>query len=188
MQKSIMNDSSHSNPQPRHWYVAIVNHNTERAVAARLDADDCECYVAAQTVMRVLPCGRRKQVERVVIPSLLFINCTETTRMRVVNTPYIYRFLTDRANQNNCYGKNVAIIPDEQMRRLQFMLGNSDEPVEFVDNEYRRGDRVRVTRGPMCGLEGLAESDSAGHAFIYVNLPVLGAARTKISLVDLERV
>lgn len=181
-----MNDVNEHNQSPRHWYVAVVNHNSERKAAQRLSSDDCECYVASQSQVRVSPAGRRRTVERVVIPALLFIRCTEHTRLRVVSTPFIYRFLTNRAGAPNPYGKPVAIIPDEQIQQLQFMLGHSERPVEMVERAYAKGQRVEVVRGPLRGLQGVAATDTDGHAFIYVDLDLLGAARTKIPLTDIQ--
>ena len=181
-----MIDITQQNEPTRHWYVAVVNHNSERKTAERLASADCECYVASQREVRVSAAGRRRVVERVVIPALLFIHCSEQTRLRVVNTPYIYRFLTNRAGAPNCYGKPVAIIPDEQMQQLQFMLGHSERPVELVDSVYAKGDSVEVVRGPLRGLRGVAATDTDGHAFIYVDFPLLGAARTKIALADIQ--
>ena len=181
-----MNDVNELNQPPRHWYVAVVNHNSERKAADRLSGDDCECYVASQSEVRVSPSGRRRTVERVVIPALLFIRCSEHTRLRVVNTPYIYRFLTNRAGASTPYGKPVAIIPDDQMQQLQFMLGHSERPVEMVERSYAKGERVEVVRGPLRGLQGVAATDTDGHAFIYVDFDLLGAARTKIPLTDIQ--
>ena len=171
-----------------HWYVAIVNHNSERMAASRLGAMGYECYVASQSEMRVGRDGRRRAVDRVVIPSMLFIRCSEARRLVAVNTPYIYRFLTNKAGRPNAYGKPVAIVPDGEMARLRFMLGNSERPVEFVEPTYHVGDKVRVVRGPLRGLEGEVETAEDGASYLCVNFPLFGMARTRIEPIDIEHI
>lgn len=171
-----------------HWYVAIVNRNSERMVASRLEAMGFECYVAMQSEMRVGRNGRRRKVDRVVIPSMLFIRCSESRRMEAVNTPYIFRFLTNKAGQHNAYGKPVAIVPDGEIERLRFMLGNSEGSVEFVGSTFKVGDSVRVVRGPLRGLEGEVETAEDGASYLYVNFPLFGAARTRIEPIDIEHI
>lgn len=63
--------------EEKHWYVAVVNNNSERSVAERLmDArmgDAYECYVPTQREKRVWRNGRKKDVDRVLLPAMLFV-------------------------------------------------------------------------------------------------------------------
>ena len=53
------------------WFVAIVNSRHEKSVAEKLQATGIETYVAAQKEMRVRANGRRKIIDRVVVPSMV---------------------------------------------------------------------------------------------------------------------
>ncbi len=170
----------------RRWYVAIVNHNTEKISADKVAATGIETYVAAQPELRVWKNGRRKKIDRVVIPSMIFMHCTEKERLQIVRQPYIFRFLTDKAATPDRYGKAVATIPDSQIETLKFMLGHSPAPVEFVPHIYNKGDRVRVVRGKLMGVEGRAYTSSDGHSHLIVSLDILGCAMVTIDPVDLE--
>lgn len=170
----------------RHWFVAVVNHNSEIRSAEKLRASGFTSYVATQKELRIWRNGRRKTVDRVVISSLVFIHCTETERRAAVNLPFIFRFLTDKASASTPSGRPVAIIPQKQMETLQFMLGHSDTPVEITSRVYGKGDKVRVIRGNLRGVEGIVVTDSDGQSELIVNLDILGNARCRISPVDLE--
>ena len=69
------------------WFVAIVNSRHEKSVADKLHTTGIETYVATQKEMRVWANGRRKIVDRVVVPSMVFVKCTEKARRRIVNLP-----------------------------------------------------------------------------------------------------
>lgn len=171
-----------------HWYAAYVNHNAERRTADRIEAQGVDTYIATQREMRVWVNGRRKMIDRVVIPSVVFVRCTEDMRRhRIVKTPGINRFLTNKAAAAGTYGSSVAIIPEREMATLRFMLGNADTPVDFTPHTYTAGDRVRVLRGPLRGLEGIAvRTPDTSESTLHVALGLLGCATVALPLTDLE--
>ena len=173
----------------RRWYVAVVGSRHEKAAAERLGAAGYEAYVAAQQELHQWRNGRRRKVDRVVIPSVVFIRCTERERREVVSLPYISRFMTDRtATRGDGLNRPVAVIPDAQMARLRFMLGQDEYPVEFTPAEFRAADSVRVIRGSLCGLTGTLLTDSDGTRRLLVSVPLLGGATITISPTDLEKI
>lgn len=170
------------------WFVAIVNSRHEKAVAQKLAETGLETYVASQKELRVWANGRRKLIERVVIPSMVFVRCTERERLEIVNYPYISRFLVNRTSVGVGLNKPVAIIGDAEIRRLQFMLGQSDTPVEFTPTEYRINDTVRVLRGSLRGLCGEIRANSDGTHTLVVSLALLGGATVHINPKDVEKI
>lgn len=172
-----------------HWFVAVVRHNTEKSAAEKLEKTGYRCYVPVQEEVRVWKNGRRATVERVVIPSVVFVNCTEEVRKEIVRLPYISRFMTDKAGTPTATGhKPFASIPDMQIDRLKFMLGNSDTPVMFSPAPYRRGDVVRVIRGRLLGLVGEIQHIDDRHSELTVRLDCLGNARLAIETINVEPV
>ena len=170
------------------WFVAIVNSRHEKSVAEKLQATGIETYVAAQKEMRVWANGRRKIIDRVVVPSMVFVKCTEWQRRQIVNLPYVNRFLVNRSTDRGGLNKPVAVIGDAEMRKLKFMLGQSDTPVEFVPIEFRINDTVRVVRGSLRGLEGEIRTASDGTNTLLVSLPLLGGATVHIDPMDVEKI
>lgn len=172
-----------------HWFVAIVRNNTEKSVSEKLVRMGYECYLPLQEEYRVWKNGKRQKIERVVIPTIIFIHCTEKERKEIVSFPFISRFMTNKASSAvGEVGKPIAMIPDEQIQRLRFMLGNSDTPVTFSSGLYSRGDLVRVIRGKLAGLEGEVQSQDSRHSEIIVRIDCLGCACLTIATVDVEPV
>lgn len=169
------------------WFVAIVNNKAERRCAQKLEKLGYECYVPTQSEMHVWSTGVNKVVERVVLPSMVFIHTTEKERkQRIVTLQFINRFLPNRASAKDAFGKHlVAIVPDEQIQRLKFILGNADSPVELELTTFKLGDKVRVIRGGLKGAEGHV-IDCGDKTYFAICVDFLGAAKVRIQRDDLE--
>lgn len=170
------------------WFVAIVNNRSEKADAEKLTKIGIENYVPTQTTFKVWKNGKKAKVEKVVISSIIFIHCTEEERKEIVKLPYIFRFMTNKAGtaSANFGNKPLAVISDEEIKRLQFMLGQSDIPVTITDRTYRKGDKVRVIRGSLAGLEGDVLSVETDKSEVLVALEYFGCAKLQIDTVNLE--
>lgn len=170
------------------WFVAIVNSRHEKAVGEKLTEIGLEAYVATQEELHVWKNGRRKMIDRVVIPSMVFIHCTEPQRRQIITLPYICRFLVNRTADSKGLNKPVAVISDTEIHNLKFMLGQSDSPVEFVPTEFRVKDNVRVIRGNFRGLTGEIRENSDGTHILVVGFPLLGGAKVFIQPQDVEKI
>lgn len=170
------------------WHIAIVNNRSEKTVARRLADLGVTAYLPTQQEVRLWKNGRRATVDRVMIPSKVFIRCTEPERRRLVALPFIFRFMTDRAAAMpaGAAHRPFAIVPDHEISRLQFMLGASDRPVTFSERLVK-GQLVKVLRGPFKGLTGqiLRDPDSA-HCRLYINIDFLGSASVEIDAIDVQ--
>lgn len=170
------------------WFVAIVNSRHEKVVGEKLAEFGLETYVAIQKELHVWKNGRRKMIDRVVIPSTVFVRCSESQRRQIVNLPYINRFLVNRSADSGGLNKPVAVIGNKEIDILKFMLGQSDSPVEFVPTEFRVNDNVRVIRGNFRGLTGEIRENSDGTHVLVVGFPLLGGAKVFIQPLDVEKV
>lgn len=146
-------------------------------------------YVPVQEQWRIRKNGRKVKVERIVIPSTVFVRCSEIERRDIVTFPFIFKFMTNLAGTPLASGrKPLAVIPDEQIDKLRFMVGNSDTPVSFSSEPYKKGDFVKIIRGNLSGLEGEVQIIDSKHSEIIVSLDVLGNARLTIETVNVERI
>lgn len=170
------------------WFAAIVNARHEKSVSGKLNECGIENYVAVQKELRIWKYGKRRMIDRVVIPSVVFIRCTEKERRTIVNLPYIYRFMVNRSANSGTLNKPVAVISDAEIDKLKFMLGQSDYPVEFIPTEFKVNDNVRVIRGKLCGLEGEIRENSDGTHTLIVSLSLLGGATVFIDPHDVEKI
>lgn len=170
-----------------HWFVAIVKNNTEKSVAEKLSDAGVTFYLPTQEELRIWRNGRRKKVERVVIPATIFIHCTEPERREIVKLPYINRFMTNKAACSpGRVGSPLAVIPDSQIRTLRFMLGNAEGEVT-VSPVYGKGDKVKVIRGCLRGLEGEIIETSGGSE-LMVRIDIFGCARVSINPTNVSKI
>jgi len=172
--------------EKRMWFVAIVNNNTEKAAEERLVKLGYECYVAKQTVVRIWKNGRKGKVDKVLLPSVVFIKCTEKERREVVALPFINRFMTNKAAKTTGLTKPIAVIPQRQIDILKFMLGQTDIPVTITDAPYKVHDKIVVIRGGLKGLEGEVVRCADNKSELIVRIDILGCASITIDSVDIE--
>ncbi len=170
------------------WYVAIVNSRHEKAVHDKLLKLNVESYVATQKEWRVWANGKRKFIDRVVIPSVVFIKCTEKERREIVTLPYVNRFMVNRTTAAGTLRRPVAVISDTEIEKLKFMLGQTDVPVEFEPTAFNVHDNVRVIRGSLRGLQGEIRRASDGTHTLTISLALLGGATIRISPQDVEKI
>lgn len=170
-----------------HWFVAVVNHNSEKVSSRKLDEMGITNYLPTQQEIRVWRNGRKSKVDRIVIPSTIFIYCTEQKRREIVGLPFIFRFMTNKAGSiKGSSLKPLAVIPETEINRLRFMLGQSDTPVNLTSRSLVKGDRVRVSRGSLMGLEGMVVDMSSSKTELTVDMGLLGCAKLVIDSVNLE--
>ncbi len=182
--------------EEKHWYVAIVNNKSEKSCLEKLqqrlknqsDSEKSyEVYVAIQQEMSVRRDGKRKKVDRIVFPALLFIRCTDRLRRKeIVYLPYIKRFMVNIAGSSRGSCRPVAIIPDNQMYSLMRMVNDAEEHVTIESCPLHLGDRVRVNGGKLVGLEGNVYREVDGSTSLVVKIDILGCAKVTIARELLE--
>lgn len=175
--------------QTPEWYVAMVGYNTEKSVRDRIEKLGLEAYVATQTVTKIWSNGRKAHQLKVVIPTLVFIRCTETQRRQLVTLPYIYRFMTDRAaRRENGVTAPPARITQKDIDTLRYMLAQSEIPVAFAETPIRSGDRVSIIRGKLQGISGTVIAADNNKSQLIVGIGTLGAARITVATKLLRRI
>lgn len=169
------------------WFVAIVKHNSEKKTSEQLSKMGIVNYLPVQKENRVWKNGRKATVDRIVIPSAVFVNCTEQKRREIVNLPFIYRFMTNRAATSpDSTTRPIAVIPDHEIDRLKFMLNQADVPVTISEKPFKSGDKVKIIRGELAGLEGEVMDMKNAKSEMIVALDCFGCARLSIDTANLE--
>jgi transcription antitermination factor NusG len=170
-----------------YWFVAIVNHNSENKASEKLTKIGVVNYLPTQSEIRVWRNGRKSKVDRIVIPSTIFVYCTEERRKEIVNFPFIFRFMTNKAGSiKGSDNKPLAIISETEIERLKFMVGQSDIPVEITEKPFKTGDKVRVIRGNLAGLEGEVLNMNNAKSELIVAINFFGCAKLSIDTKNLE--
>ena len=171
------------------WYIAVVGFNTEKSSNRKLTELGYETYLPLQNYISVWKDGRRKKRERIVIPTIIFTKLTEEERQYVVKLPFISNFMVNNAVKVDKFNRHpIATVPDEQIRKLQFMLGQNDTEVLFDPSKARMGDKVRIIRGSLASLEGTLCRQDEKNAYVVVQLDYLGSAKIEVSMTDIEQI
>ena len=152
----------------KRWYVALVRMHHEKKVSEKLGKMGIDTFVPVQELVHQWS-DRRKMVECVLLPMMVFVHVTAKERMEVLSLSTVSRYMVLRGEST------PAVIPDDQMARFRFMLDYSQETVCMNSSPLSRGERVRVIKGPLSGLIGeLVTVD--GKSKIAVRLDMLGCA------------
>ena len=163
---------------PERWVAALVQMCTEKKVGDRLTKLGIENYVPTQTEIHQWS-DRKKKIERVVIPMVVFVRADEATERTLRMQSFIRKILTYPGQTA------AAVIPDEQIDRLKFMLKQTDSPVELMPENLRVGDRVRIVRGALKGLEGELCKSVPEKSMVAIRIDGLGYACVSVSVGDL---
>ncbi len=154
--------------RPKQWLVAQVHICHEKKTSVRLTRMGIENFLPVQKELHQWS-DRRKEVERVLLPMMLFVHVDAEERKQVLTLSSVSRYLVMR-------GESVpAVIPETQMARFKFMLDYSEDAVSMSTCPLAPGEKVRVIKGPLRGLEGELVVDE-GKSKVAVRLNMLGCA------------
>ena len=178
--ESIVPVTTDREAHPKRWVAALVQMCMEKKVGERLTKLGVENYVPTQTEIRQWS-DRKKKVERVVIPMVVFVHTDEKTERTLRMHSFIRKILTYPGQTA------AAVIPDEQIDRLKFMLRQSDSPVEMMEQHLQVGDKVHIVRGALQGLEGEFYK-TVDKSMVAIHIEALGYACVSVSVEDIEKI
>ena len=167
--------------QEKHWFVAYVMACRERKVAEALGRLGYEYYLPLQRRVRQWS-DRKKIIECLVLPRMIFVRCDEMARRRSLEeVPGMYRYIT--------FGGpfKPAVIPDKEMETFRSMVENGGREVTILSEPFAPGDKVRVVTGPLAGCECELIA-VGGRRCLAVKLGSLGTAKMGLDLDMVEKI
>jgi transcription antitermination factor NusG len=145
---------------PFNWYALVVKPNHEKAVLAHLKAADFEASLALYRARRRWS-DRIKEVTLPLFPGYVFCHFSYEGRLAVLRIPGVRSIVSA--------GPNLAPIPAREIAAIEAMVrsGLPVQPWPFL----KVGQKVRVTSGPLRGVEGiLVEFRKTWHVIVSVEL------------------
>lgn len=126
------------------WWALYTRHQHEKVVAEMLTAKGFEVFLPVYDSIRRWK-DRRKVLSLPLFPCYVFVRGGQDRRLQVVSTPGVHMLLTR--------GEQIAVIPEEEIGSIRMAVEGSFrvEPHPFL----KVGERVRVTRGSLTGVEGI---------------------------------
>jgi transcription antitermination factor NusG len=152
----------------------------ERKVSERLGEMGIESFVPIQQEIHQWS-DRRKKVERVLTPMMVFVHANVTERKEVLTLSTVSRYMVMRGEST------PVVIPDDQMERFRFMLDYSEDAISINEAPLVKGDAVRVIKGPLTGLEGELIKVGDKHE-IAIRIDMLGCACVDMPIGFVEQI
>lgn len=164
----------------KRWLVAIVHVCHEKKTSERLTKMGIENFLPVQQEVRQWS-DRRKVLDRILLPMMIFVHVDPQEQKEVLTLSSISRYMVLRGEST------PAVIPDQQMLRFKFMLDYSDETISMSTSSLVPGEKIRVIKGPLAGLEGELVNVN-GKTKVAVRLTMLGCACVDIPVGCVESV
>ncbi|MCK9421335.1 MAG: UpxY family transcription antiterminator [Bacteroidales bacterium] len=127
-----------------HWFAVYTKSRQEKKLEQRLKEIGIEAYVPIHKVVRQWS-DRKKMVEVPLIRSYCFVKIVYKQYFDVLNTPGAVRYVW--------FSGKPAAIPDRQIDILRVITG-ADVAVDCIPVHFKPGTSVRITAGPMAGIQG----------------------------------
>jgi transcription antitermination factor NusG len=127
-----------------HWWALYTRHQHEKVVAEILCAKGFEVFLPLYDSIRRWK-DRQKLLSLPLFPCYVFVRGGTRRRLQVVTTPGVHMILN--------HGEHVAVISETEIESIRRTVDGHFrmEPHPFI----RCGDRVRVIRGSLQGVEGI---------------------------------
>jgi len=172
MEERLETDASDSR-----WFAVWTRSRQEKTAAAMLETLGVQHFLPLKSELRQWS-DRRQTVHVPLFGGYLFVRMdpNKDSRLHVLKTPGIAGFVGNNSGP--------LPIPDQQIEDIRTVLARRVEcaVLPFLEE----GDRVRVVRGPLAGLEGrLLQSNAPSRLLIAIEM-IQKSLAVSISLHDVE--
>jgi transcription antitermination factor NusG len=159
------------------WWVLYTRHQHEKTVAEMLSAKGFEVFLPLYESIRRWK-DRSKMLTLPLFPCYVFVRGGLNRRLQVVTTPGVHMILF--------HGEHVAIIPETEIDAIRMAV---EGPFRVEPHPFLKcGERVRVTRGSLEGVEGvLVRKKNLYRLVLSVNMMAQSVA-VEIDAADVEPV
>ena len=134
-----------TNPNALRWFAARTHVGQEISVRDRLEKLGVEYFIPTEQRKNY----RGKLKEHPLITALVFVHATKQRACELKTLDHLpVNFLFDYVSHK------MMTIPDKQMEDFQRVLDVSISEGGLLGQAIQAGDRVKVIRGPLKGIEG----------------------------------
>jgi transcription antitermination factor NusG len=152
---SIFGNNQSATEPGFNWYALYVHARKESLVASQLKGLGLECFLPTYKSVRKWS-DRVKEVEQPLFPSYLFCRFDYQDRRAVVMTSGVLQIVGN--------GRTALPVASEEISAIQQAVssGTSHQPWPYIEV----GERVRVARGTLSGLEGILINFKGNHRVV----------------------
>ena len=144
-----------------HWFALRVKPRHEIAAAKALEAKGYDQFLPLRKVRRRWS-DRAKEISFPLFPGYVFCRFNAAFRVPILETPGVRSVLS--------FGKGPVPVDEDEIRAIQTIVesGLAVEPHAYL----RVGQHVRLTEGPLRGVEGILEC-SEGVTYFVVSVTLM---------------
>ena len=156
------------------WYVVYTSPRHEKAAANHLNERSVEQFLPLFSSARLWN-GRRAVVQMPLFPGYLFARIRSCDRLQVLEAPGVIRIIG--------FNGQLTPVADEVIESLKASLQlRKSQPHPFL----AVGKRVRITTGPLRGLEGVVLREAHALRMIVSIDSIMRSFSVELDAADLE--
>lgn len=165
--------------QASYWYVARTRHGAELGVRNRLESLGVEHFVPTRKRRAYRGKGL---VEEPLLTCLVFLKATKSAALDLIHFQGVKAdYLQD------CATHQLMVVRDKEMEDFRRVFDLSLDEGGLVDKPLAVGERVRVVRGVLKGVEGRV-LELQGRTYVVVGLMNCLYARARVPRAWLEKI
>lgn len=169
------------NDNQEFWFAARTRANQELGLRNSLKKLDIVYYLPTRIVIRKIS-DRIKHVEVPVINNLIFVRAKKQVAFSLVKDYALkLHFIKDMERGS------LLVVPDRQMADFMFLMDTSSEVIFRCNETYAPGDKVRITKGNLAGVEGeMVRFEGKTH--VVLRIPQVLVVSVKVPKSYLEKI
>lgn len=162
------------------WFVAKTRYfRQEIRLRDELSRRGVDVFVPTTSARKSRGAG---SFEKVLAPNLVFVRATKADACMLVTRDSLpLRFVPD------CATRQMMVVPDKQMDDFRRVFDLSIVEGGLIDQPLELGERVRVTKGTLKGVEGFVE-ELLGRTYVVVSLIGCLWAKAQVPRAWLEKI
>lgn len=160
-----------------HWCAVYTRHQHEKAVSEMLQVKDFEVFLPLYESIRKWK-DRKKLLSLPLFPGYVFVRGALERRLPILTTPGVHMIISR--------GERIATIPEEEIEAIRRTIEGQFrvEPHPFL----RCGERVRVVRGSLEGVEGILTRKKNLYRLVLSVEMLAQSVAVEIDALDVEAV
>lgn len=140
----LQGSSTYDQASKNGWWAIYTLHQHEKTATEILEAKGCEVFLPLYEAIRRWK-DRKVRLSFPLFPCYLFVRAETGRRLDILTTPGVHMIVT--------LGSRLAVVAPEEIEALQRAVRG---PFRMEPHPYLQcGQRVRVTRGALEGVEGI---------------------------------
>ena len=165
------------------WFVARTRvPRQETKICDWLNNHGVETFVPWTRSDRKRTAGRRPSSERPAIPNLIFLKTDKETACSFITVNSLpVKYVID------CATHRMMVVPEKEMSDFQRVFDLSKDHGGLMDQPLELGDRVRIIKGALRGIEGYVV-EILGRYYVAVSLLGVLWAKAQVPKAWLEKI